>query len=53
MFPLLNAGRGVIERLSLQTRSQPDKELAVGDPVEVFSFSHKLLLWTFPQPNEK
>ena len=32
---------------------KPDKELLVGDPVEGFSLSHKLFLWTIPQRNEK
>jgi SAM-dependent methyltransferase len=32
---------------------KPDKELRVGDPVEGFSLSHKLFLWTIPQRNEK
>jgi SAM-dependent methyltransferase len=32
---------------------KPDKELVVGDPVEGFSLSHKLFLWTIPQSKEK
>jgi SAM-dependent methyltransferase len=32
---------------------KPDKELIVGDPVEGFSLSRKLFLWTIPQRNEK
>src|ERR1700686_4933270 len=32
---------------------KPDKELMVGDPVQGFSLSHKLFLWTIPQRNEK
>ncbi len=32
---------------------KPDKELLVGDPVEGFSLSHKLFLWTIPQRNGK
>jgi SAM-dependent methyltransferase len=32
---------------------KPDKELRVGDPVEGFSLSHKLFLWTVPQHSEK
>jgi SAM-dependent methyltransferase len=32
---------------------KPDKEMSVGDPVEGFSLSRKLFLWTLPQPNKK
>jgi SAM-dependent methyltransferase len=32
---------------------KPEKELMVGDPVQGFSLSHKLFLWTIPQRNEK
>jgi len=32
---------------------KPVKELIVGDPVEGFSLSRKLFLWTIPQRNEK
>jgi SAM-dependent methyltransferase len=32
---------------------KPDKELNVGDPVEGFSLSRKLFLWTIPQRNDK
>jgi SAM-dependent methyltransferase len=32
---------------------KPDKELNVGGPVEGFSLSRKLFLWTIPQPNKK
>jgi hypothetical protein len=32
---------------------KPDKEMNVGDPVEGFSLSRKLFLWTIPQRNEK
>jgi len=32
---------------------KPDKELTVGDPVEGFSISHKLFLWTVPQATKK
>jgi SAM-dependent methyltransferase len=32
---------------------KPDKELMIGDPVEEFSLSHKLFLWTIPQRNQK
>jgi SAM-dependent methyltransferase len=32
---------------------KPDKALTVGDPVEGFSLSRKLFLWTIPQRNEK
>jgi SAM-dependent methyltransferase len=32
---------------------KPDKELTVGDPVEGFSISHKLFLWTVPQAKKK
>jgi SAM-dependent methyltransferase len=32
---------------------KPDKELTVGDPVEGFSLSHKLFLWTIPQRDQK
>ena len=32
---------------------KPEKELMVGEPVQGFSLSHKLFLWTIPQRNEK
>jgi SAM-dependent methyltransferase len=32
---------------------KPDRELTVGGPVEGFSISHKLYLWTIPQANKK
>jgi SAM-dependent methyltransferase len=32
---------------------KPDKELNVGDPVDGFSLSRKLFLWTIPQRNDK
>jgi hypothetical protein len=32
---------------------KPDKEVSVGDPVEGFSLSQKLFLWTIPQRNDK
>jgi SAM-dependent methyltransferase len=32
---------------------KPDKGMNVGDPVEGFSLSRKLFLWTIPQRNEK
>ena len=32
---------------------KPDKEMNVGDPVEGFSLSRKLFLWTIPQRSEK
>ena len=32
---------------------KPAKEMNVGDPVQGFSLSRKLFLWTIPQPNEK
>jgi SAM-dependent methyltransferase len=32
---------------------KPDREMNVGDPVEGFSLSRRLFLWTIPQRNEK
>ena|ERR1700676_3460474 len=49
----LKSGTRVVSNTFGMGDWKPDKELIVGDPVEGFSLSHKLFLWTIPQRNEK
>jgi hypothetical protein len=49
----LKPGTRVVSNTFGMSDWKPDKEMNVGDPVEGFSLSRKLFLWTIPQPNKK
>jgi SAM-dependent methyltransferase len=49
----LKPGTRVVSNTFRMGDWKPDKELNVGDPVEGFSLSRRLFLWTIPQRNDK
>jgi SAM-dependent methyltransferase len=49
----LNPGTRVVSNTFGMGNWKPDKEMNVGDPVEGFSLSRNLFLWTIPHRNEK
>jgi SAM-dependent methyltransferase len=49
----LNPGTRIVSNTFDMGDWKPDKELLVGDPVQGFSLSHRLFLWTIPQRSDK